>query len=107
MDDARLVPVSDYATDKGDDFTEFGIIEPGYILFVHPSNVRDIRRLNAVLAGSPIVKHARRRGARGRKGALMKAWHPAAWQREEGVSDCSSLRELAMLATAEDDGLGW
>ena len=47
-----------------------------YIAFVHPSVERDLRRLNAQIYGSPIRKHVRRAGARGRKPALMASWHP-------------------------------
>lgn len=55
---------------------EAAIEGDAFVCFVHPSLERDIRRLNAQVAGSPLVKHAKCRGIRGRKRALMKAWHP-------------------------------
>ncbi len=47
-----------------------------YIVFVHPSVEYDLRRLNAQIYGSPMGKHMRRAGAKGRKLALMASWHP-------------------------------
>jgi hypothetical protein len=61
------------------DYLKVNHATPQYVAVVHSSVERDLRRLNAQMASSPIGKHMRRAGARGHKQALMASWHPRKW----------------------------